>query len=265
MRDNTTDTRRILDNLREALAAFAHVRPQGSVAAAPGLSLVSAGVPYGLFNTALLTGALPGPDGGFPDLLDRAQRHFRERSVAWSLWFCEDLIADAARRHAKLLLAARGFKPMMEAPGMVADEIAPPSGRLAALDCVRVDARKSRLDFSQVMSAAFLVPEAMAQDVYGGEWLWQGPMAGWVGYVRSQPVTTACIVPGGEALGLYAVATHPRHQRKGYAEALMRHAIAEAAAATGYRTLVLQSTTAGYRLYVRLGFRQSARFAVYLS
>jgi ribosomal protein S18 acetylase RimI-like enzyme len=51
----------------------------------------------------------------------------------------------------------------------------------------------------------------------------------------------------------------------GYGEALLRAAIALEQERTGIRRLVLQSTEAGYSLYRRLGFREVARFSVYLT
>jgi ribosomal protein S18 acetylase RimI-like enzyme len=89
-------------------------------------------------------------------------------------------------------------------------------------------------------------------------------MTGWVGYAGKSAVSTAAVVMGGDAVGIYAVATHPRYQRKGYGEALVRHAVGQASKQTGIRRTVLQSSLAGHSLYSRLGYRQVARFLVYL-
>jgi ribosomal protein S18 acetylase RimI-like enzyme len=70
------------------------------------------------------------------------------------------------------------------------------------------------------------------------------------------------VVCGG-AIGVYSVATLPAFQRRGFAEALMRRAIAGARAETGIETTVLQSTPAGMPLYRALGYRPVTRFQVY--
>jgi len=61
------------------------------------------------------------------------------------------------------------------------------------------------------------------------------------------------------------VATLPGSQRRGFGEAVMRHALAEVRKERGLERVILQSTPAGLRLYERMGFRQVARVAVYSS
>ena len=254
----------INENLRQALAAFVRVRPGGQMAHAEGLSLVYAGVPYSLFNTALITAALPSHHGGFYDQIDRAEDFFQKHNAPWSMWFCEDMLSPEERRKARIALATRRLHLTMEAPGMITPALIEPSSRLPRLDFVRVGDALTRDHFSHVMSAAFQVPVEMSRDVYCGEMLWASTMIGWIGYLRGEPITTTAVIATGEAIGMYAVATQPHFQRKGYAEAVMRHAIAEASASTGTGRTVLQSSTAGYPLYVRMGYRPVTRFLVYV-
>lgn len=254
----------INENLRCALAAFSHVRPWGQVQQQAPFCLVYSGVSYGLFNTVLITSRLPGEEGDFAGVLDAAEEYFQKRNVSWSVWYCEDLLAPEERRRARILLATRGMKFMMEAPGMIADELAPPAVRLPFLDCRRVRDARTRRDFSRVMSTAFHVPDEMSHDVYAGDTLWQSAMHGWVGYADDKPVSTAITVEGGGAIGLYAVATDPHYQRRGYGEGLMRVAIDEAMRTSGLTRSVLQSSAAGYPLYIRMGYRNVNRFFVFV-
>jgi len=76
-------------------------------------------------------------------------------------------------------------------------------------------------------------------------------------------VSTAAIVVGGGVLGVYNVATVPGHQHKGYAEAVMRHALEDAARRHGIERTILQSTPAGHRLYERMGYRTVTTVSVY--
>jgi len=68
---------------------------------------------------------------------------------------------------------------------------------------------------------------------------------------------------GGDVAGVYNVATLPGHQRRGYGEAVMRHAIADARREHGIEQTILQSTPAGLRLYERMGFHTVTRVSVY--
>ncbi len=57
----------------------------------------------------------------------------------------------------------------------------------------------------------------------------------------------------------------PEHQRRGYGETAMRHAVEEAQRRNGIERTILQSTPAGHRLYDRMGFRVVSSVAVYAS
>jgi ribosomal protein S18 acetylase RimI-like enzyme len=57
----------------------------------------------------------------------------------------------------------------------------------------------------------------------------------------------------------------PDQQRRGYGEAVMRHALAEAQREHGMENSILQSTPAGFQLYQRMGYRQITRVSVYAS
>jgi ribosomal protein S18 acetylase RimI-like enzyme len=54
------------------------------------------------------------------------------------------------------------------------------------------------------------------------------------------------------------------HQRRGYGEVMLRHALEEEQRATGLRMSVLQATEAGRSLYQRLGFRRVTSIRVYV-
>jgi predicted acetyltransferase len=61
------------------------------------------------------------------------------------------------------------------------------------------------------------------------------------------------------------VATQPDAQCYGYAEAVMRHSLAEASKATGLQRSILHATDSGRSIYLRMGYRDTARFTGYVS
>jgi len=258
----TSEHETINENLRQALAAFSYISQEGEVATAPGVDFTFSATPFPLFNTGLVTASVPGAAGRFEDILDSAGAFFDRRSAPWSLWFCEDLLTREESRRAKLLMATRSMRRMMEAPGMIAGELTP-FDRPASLGIERVAEQRTRSDFSAIMSQAFLVPLDVSRQVYGGERLWTSRIRGWVGYVDGVAISTAACVAGGEAIGVYAVATAPKYQRKGYGESTMRHAIEQTQRETGLRRSVLQSSAAGHSLYLRMGYRAITRYLAY--
>ena len=85
----------------------------------------------------------------------------------------------------------------------------------------------------------------------------------YVGYKNGRAVTTAATYVEDNSLYVGWVATLPKARRNGYAEAVMRHSLEEAAWSTGLSRTVLHATELGYPIYRAMGFRQVAFFHVY--
>jgi GNAT superfamily N-acetyltransferase len=73
-------------------------------------------------------------------------------------------------------------------------------------------------------------------------------------------VSTATAIINEDCLFLFLVATSPDVRRKGYGEAVVRHALQTAYEETGIRRTVLHATEDGYPLYLRLGYRPTGKF-----
>jgi ribosomal protein S18 acetylase RimI-like enzyme len=131
---------------------------------------------------------------------------------------------------------------------------------LPVLDIRRVDAQAVRSAFCDIGAVCFHVPHNWFREVFENDTVWED-FASYVGYMNGEPVSTTAVVKGASVTGIYNVATLPGHQRRGYGEAVMRHAIAQ----SGPGPVVLQSTAAGFKLYERMGFRTITRVSVYAS
>jgi ribosomal protein S18 acetylase RimI-like enzyme len=123
----------------------------------------------------------------------------------------------------------------------------------------------TRQVFGQLTAVSFGLPYSSASDIYEAEEPWQGDFLGFVGYVKGTPVCTAGTIISGDAIGFYSIGTLPEHRRRGYAEALIRDAFEITRGDREIQRAVLQSTTAGERLYYQMGFRQVTRFSIYVS
>ena len=252
------------ENLRTAMSCFAASKPEGEAIDVPGLRLVFTGVPYAVFNAVMLTDAVV----TLTDLrrrLDRAQAYFARRSFPWSLWLCEDMLDPHVRSLAPALMAEYALEFSAHPPGMLADALRAPVRRMPALDYRTIEGSAARVDFCHVMAMAFEGPFASLMDAYNSDRFWQAGFRGVIGFHQGRAVTTACTVTSERAIGLYAVATLPAEQRKGYGEAIMREAVARAQAATGLERIVLQSTPAGRSIYHQMGFAEVADFTIYVS
>ena len=253
----------VADNLRESFRVIAGSRGAGELRELRGVSIASAGVTFQMFNAAFLSG----PVANDAELTQRIMLpivHFNARGLEWAYWVCEDFIHTPARRRSRLMFEKHGLRHSVDLPGMVAEQIRPAVRALPIIDVRRVSEDSTKEAFCAIGSVCFHVPLAWFREVFESQSVW-AQFAAYVGYVNGEPVSTAAVVMGGGVAGVYNVATLPGHQRQGYGEAVMRHAIADARREHGVERTILQSTPAGLRLYQRMGFRTVTRVAVYSS
>jgi ribosomal protein S18 acetylase RimI-like enzyme len=253
------------ENLRATLCMFARARNGGEIRNLPGLMLASSGVQFAMFNSALLTA--PVADAAeLEDRIARSAAFFSAQTLPWCFWICEDWLIARVRREARHLLWKNGLHLVVELPGMAAEQVLPDANQSVPLEFRRVGDAWTRMDFNHVMSVVFGIPLPVSSEIYSTERLWNtAEFAGYVGYLSGYAVCTAATMLAGGAVGVYGVATLPAHRRKGYGEAIVRHAIEEASGRSGISRTVLESSAAGFRLYERMGYRTVTRYAAYAS
>lgn len=249
------------DNLRESFRIVAGSRTAGEVRELPGVSIASANVTFQMFNAAFLNDTAA-TEAELVQRILLASMHFQTRGMEWAYWVSEDFLQPPARRRSRSLMERHGLRHSTDLPGMVSDGILPPVRRLPELDIRRVSGSATRNAFCEIGSVCFHVPIQWFHEVFDNDAVWEKFMS-YVGYVDGEPVSTTAIVLGGGVTGVYNVATLPEHQRRGYGEAVMRHALAMTQRQFGEGTVILQSTMAGLKLYERMGFRTVTRVAVY--
>jgi GNAT superfamily N-acetyltransferase len=251
----------VADNLRESFRILAAGRGRGDVRELPGVSIASAGVTFQMFNAAFLSARVQSE----ADLSQRillASLHFEQRAQEWAYWVCEDWMDARVRKRSRRLFDQHGLRHSVDLPGMVAERLLAPTRLLPRLEIRRVTDAPTRDAFCWIGSSCFNVPLAWFREVFEKESVWRR-FTGYVGYQDEEPVSTAAVVIGAGAAGVYNVATLPGSQRRGYGEAIMRYALEEAHRQHGVETTILQSTVAGYRLYERMGYRTITSVAVY--
>ena len=230
-----------------------------------GALAIYSGLDYGVFNIAMLADQPPEGIDGFTGRLAQCARYFAPRTTRWSFWLCEDSLDLSTRRRARSLMIDRDLRPISQAPGLLAEALAPPLRQLPKIECTPVADRTTRQAFGALTAVSFDIPMGIAKAVYEPERAWFGDYRGFVGFAGGKPVAIIAIVATPDALGVYSLSTLPECRRLGYGEALLRAAVASEQARTGIKRIVLQSTDAGYSLYRRLGFKEVAKFSVYLT
>jgi len=251
------------ENLRAAMRFFGQASGSGEVQPLDGSVAMYSGLDYGVFNIALLTA--PAADGQLESRLRDVARFFRERTMRWSFWLCEDLLDAHLRARARQTFAMFGMRAISNPPGMLAPALLHPAGPLPAIEMRPVADAQTRAAFAEITAVCFDIPYLVARAVYGREDAWNHGYEGFVGYANGKAIAIVAMVAAADAIGVYSLGTLPAFRRRGYGEALLRASAAEVMRRTGHSRFVLQSTEAGYDLYRRMGFRNVTRFAVYLT
>jgi len=250
-------------NLRDSFRILAAHHPNGEVREYPGVSIASTGVTFQMFNAAFLS-AFVANEEELERRVSLAEVHFRARFLDWACWICEDWLDERVRGRVRHVFRKHNLRLSVEMPGMVCPRLKPAARCLPALDFRRVGDELTRNDFCAIGSACFNVPLPWFREVFSGKTVW-GDFAGYVGYLDGEAICTAATVVGAGVVGVYNVATLPGYQRRGYGEAVMRHALDRAREQTGLTRTILQSTAQGLPLYCRMGYEIVTRVAVYAS
>jgi GNAT superfamily N-acetyltransferase len=249
----------IEENLHATLAAFGGAKPAGETRQLQGLAVTSSAVQYSMFNSAVLNAPVSSPRE-LAQRIETAAGFFAARGLGWSFWVCQGWIERSVRGVVADIFYRCGLHEVAEMPGMEAEGLAPAVRALPTLEFRRVCDAATRADFSYLMTVSFGLPPPVAREIYESEGTWSGGLTGWLGYCGNVAVTSAATLSTDAAVGVYAVGTPPTHRRKGFAEAIVRQALAEAA---GAGRSVLESSEAGLLLYRAMGYRTVTRYAVF--
>jgi GNAT superfamily N-acetyltransferase len=259
----------ILESNTQFLGAWrflARHSPTGEVLDLPEVHIASSNIAWSIQNGAFL----PAPqqtEAGLQRAAAAAARYFEPRGNGWLLAVCEDWLSPELRPRAAELLAPYGLMPAMVATGMVTDRLLEPVRPLPALELRPVTDSRGRQDVADLNGLAYDTPLDIARaalDVpayFSG----QGLGVGYVGYRDGQAASCATVLPVDGVAYVALVATHQEHRKLGCAEAVMRHALAEAHRTQGPRRTVLHATAAGHPVYLRMGYRPVTRFHFYMA
>ena len=252
-------------NLRAAMRFFGEATGTGEVRDLRGSVGIYSGLDYGVFNIAMLDGPIPSAPGQMEGRLQQCREFFEPRTRRWSFWLCEEFVPPRRLQAAQKALMSQHLRLISQAPGMLAEELEPPVRKLPEIECLPVTDQTAREAFGGLTAESFDIPMNVAREVYYPAIAWEGAYRGYLGKVAGRVVSIIAIVAAAGSLGIYSLATLPEDRRRGYGEALLRAAVAIERRRTGIQRLILQSSEAGHALYLRMGFRTAANFAVYLT
>jgi GNAT superfamily N-acetyltransferase len=229
----------------------------------PGLAITWPDIPFVFYNALFLTEQLTDSE-----ILQRgvqeAAAYMRARSNGGIFVVCLDNLHGAAKESLSAILGETNFVPAMPVTGMAGDILPMEAPGHPALRFEPVLGGAPTLqDLAQLNCVAYDLPIESSRCVIDEHTFWREHAYGFVAYEADKPVSTATAIINEDCVFLLLVATLPESRRKGYGEAVVRHALQHAYAATGIRRTVLHATEAGYPLYLRVGYHPTGKFMAY--
>ncbi|MFE4054280.1 GNAT family N-acetyltransferase [Streptomyces sp. YIM B13518] len=231
--------------------------PDADVRDLPGVAVRWAECRFAFWNCVTLTEA-----GADAELLEKrlgqAADIMRSKRRAGFLWVFEDLLGAEARPSLAESADRAGLVHAFSGIGMAGDLLPVPEPAHPDLTFVRVGTDEHLRAYADLNSRAYGMPLEDGRDGLVGSELWRTGVHAYLGLRDGAPVTCAGTVEADGRLFVVLVATDPRWERRGYAEAVTRKALYEGARATGLTRATLHATAAGAPLYPRIGFEPNS-------
>jgi ribosomal protein S18 acetylase RimI-like enzyme len=251
-------------NLREMFRSLAECRERAEVKEAGGVWIANLSAAFQMFNAVFLSAPVS-DEAELQARIAAGEQYMMARGLPWSLWICEEWLAGPVRRRCDKICARSGLQLASEMPGMAAERINRAERDLPGLEFRRVRNEQERRAFCGIGSVCFHVPHGWFEEIFDRRMKDRHNFEAWVGYLHGEPIATAATVTTGGVIGVYNVAVLPAYRHRGYAEAAMRHATAQAKDHTGLERVILQSTRQAVRMYELLGFSPVTRILVFTS
>jgi GNAT superfamily N-acetyltransferase len=181
------------------------------------------------------------------------------RQLPWGFFVFEPYAVALGRPTTVETLADCGMTFAMSVEVMTADTTGLAPARPSPVTFRRVLTEDDMHTVMSMNCRAYGLPVDMADSIVASRAFYHDTARdfGYLALADGLPVSTTTVIELDGLLYVALVATEPDHVRRGYADAVMRHALAEAARATGITQATLDATTMGAPVYERMGFAKS--------
>lgn len=234
--------------------------PGHSRASAPGIEYIFAGIPVPFFNVAILTAR---------GISASALRQMGVDVCAWAgpsglpylLILTHETLEPGVDPAVEL--ASSGLVPMLPLTGMAAGRVAPAPSLNNGFRLTYPDDDAGCSALLNINAAAYGLPLDDAKPMLGSAAFWRGKVLV-IGESTGTPVASTAVLPVDGCRYVALVATQPGHQRRGYAEAVMRAALEQSETRFGDSITTLHATDAGRPVYERMGYSRLASHTAYI-
>jgi len=244
----------------DAWRLFGRACPASRIESAAGVDYIFTGLPIPFFNVAVPTGG-PLSSASLDTTARGALQWAADKGAPW--FFVVTHEALEAGVDAAATLEACGLVPLIPLTGMSARTIAPAAAVPAGLQLEVPEDDGGCGDAIDVNSAAYGMDLAAAKPPFARGAFWADHLLV-LGRSGGAPATSAAVMLAGGHRYVALVATQPGQQKRGFAEAAMRHALSAAADKFGERPTFLHATDAGRPIYARMGYEAVASHTCFI-
>lgn len=225
----------------------------------PGLAISWPNTSFPFYNTLFLTEQLT--DARLlQKRVHEAAEYMHSRPHGGLFVVCLDNLSGSAKESLTPILAQVKFVPAIPMTGMAGDIFPLEAPRHPTLRFERISNDSTIRDFAELNCVSYGVPVETSLSLIREHTLWRDHAYGFVAYQGDKPVSTATGIINEGCIFLFLVATAADARRRGYGEAVCRHALQVAHEATGIQRSVLHATELGYPVYLRLGYHPTVKF-----
>jgi GNAT superfamily N-acetyltransferase len=210
----------------------------------PGAWLVLSGAPFADLNCMVISGG-DDPAGTFEEFVGEADR----ANIPFLAMLGPEVSKMLAPVAERLGMVHATVFPFMVCPGESFEVVDAPG-----IEIVRVENASQMAELADPMGAAFKVDVSDTRRVLPFEVV-QGPLLdGWIARIDGRPVGCTVTTIHGDYVGIWAMGTHPDHQRKGIGHALLTHAMEHHRRRGAPKAYFLGATPSGQPLYRKIGY-----------
>jgi GNAT superfamily N-acetyltransferase len=225
-----------------------------------GVLYIFSGCPIAFFNVAFPTGRnITG------DALKihgaNARAWAADKKVPWLFVVTHDVLEAGADPTA--ILDSCDYTAITPLTGMIAEHVDPVSQLPAGLELSMPTDDAGCGAVLDVNGLAYGMDLEAAKTLVGTHAFWAGHFPV-LGRADGKPASSAAVLMVEDYRYVALVATDPAQQRRGFADAAMRHALELAANAHGERPTVLHASEAGRPVYERMGYVKIATHTIFM-
>ena len=232
-----------ISQFQQAWRLLCRACPDHKITADDGLEMIFSGLPVAFFNIGIVTGQNVSR-AQLEDLCRRSSDWASESGLPWLFVVTHDALSPGT--HANEVLDGGGMVPILPLTGMRAQQVAPSGCIPTDLELSVAHDRSACEAVFDINAAAYAADLDACKPIFGERSFWDDHVLS-LGRVDGSFVASTAVLMVDGYRYVAMVATLPERQRRGYADAVMRHALDTASAKFGDRPTMLHATEAGRR------------------